>query len=369
MRSRSKTPAGSTGDDENVTGDKRQGAGRSKYRTSILEFQTAASHWRLVVLDLSLAARRLSHVTRHLMTPDTLHSTPDLSENPISASSSHQARLSVYAGFVKLSHSLFSLPLLFAGALLAGRHALTLALAGWILLAGLGARTTGMAFNRIIDRWIDAKNPRTASRALPQGTMRPVEAWLVAAAGAILYIVAAAAISPLCLTLSPIPLALFALYPYLKRFTVLSHIGLGIAWSTAPLGGWVAATDSASMTPSLLWLAAFSICWVAGFDIIYATMDEAFDRAHGLHSLPALLGSERALAVSRLLHLMAFGCLIGLWQTLGHAAGALPITAAAILFIAEHRLRDRGAAFFPVNVLIGCAVLALVATAPPGAAP
>ncbi len=303
------------------------------------------------------------------MTPDTFHFTPDISESPTSASNSHRARLSTYAGFIKLSHSLFSLPLLFAGALLAGRHSLTPAMIGWILLAGLGARTAGMACNRIIDRWIDAKNPRTASRALPQGTMRPGEAWFVTAAGAILYIVAAAAISPLCLVLSPIPLALFALYPYLKRFTALSHIGLGIAWATAPLGGWVAASNSASVTPPLLWLAAFSICWVAGFDIIYATMDEAFDCAHGLHSLPALLGSERSLAVSRLLHLTAFGCLIGLWQALGHAAGALPLAAAGILFIAEHRLRDRDTAFFPVNVLIGCAVLALVATATPGAAP
>jgi 4-hydroxybenzoate polyprenyltransferase len=325
------------------------------------------------------------------MTPDTLHLTPN---THVGATTGSPSRLSVYARFVKLSHSLFSLPLLLAGARLAGAEAISLPLIAWMLLAGLGARTTGMTLNRIADRRIDAANPRTACRALPKGTMRLGEAWAIAAVGLLLYVVAASAISPLCLRLSPIPIALFAIYPYLKRCTALSHVGLGIAWATAPLGGWVAASGTtavsapervvslphlATATAPLVWLTAFSILWVTGFDIIYATMDEAFDRSHGLHSLPARLGSRRALQVSAWLHLAAFGCLVALWLSLSaeatpgasahwlslkHPVGLVPLATAATLLVAEHRLRDRAVAFFPVNVLVGCAVLALVATAP-----
>ena len=329
------------------------------------------------------------------MVAETLHSTP---AGPISATLTRPPRLSVYVRFIKLSHGLFSLPLLFAGALLAGPQAVSWPLAAWILAAGFGARTVGMTFNRIADRRIDAANPRTACRALPTGAMRLSEAWLIAGGGLFLYVVAAAAISPLCLALSPIPIALFAVYPHLKRFTIFSHVGLGVAWATAPLGGWVAAAGTASATAPVLWLAAFSILWVAGFDIIYATMDETFDRSHGLHSLPARLGSRRALRVAALLHLAAFGCLAALWlsldaeiplrgsqwmtsaegttpgalahwRTLGHPLGLAPLAIAAALLVAEHRLRDRAVAFFPVNVLIGCAVLALVATYRAGGTP
>jgi 4-hydroxybenzoate polyprenyltransferase len=281
-------------------------------------------------------------------------------------------RLRVYAGFVKLEHTVFSLPLIFAGALLALRGWPEARPAVLILLAAIGGRVVAMGLNRLIDAGIDARNPRTKRRELPRGAMRRAEAWLIVLAAGALYVAAAASIAPVCLALSPIPVALFVGYPYLKRFTALSHLGLGLAWSMAPLGGWLAAASQVPQATAaqLLarigevgWLWLFSVLWVAGFDIIYATMDESFDREAGLYSLPAMRGRRPALRVAAGLHGMAFLSLSMLWRAQLRTPAALPwLAPVAALFIWQHAIADRhpAFAFFQVNGLLGFVVLGFV---------
>lgn len=267
-----------------------------------------------------------------------------------------------YLDFVKIEHTLFSLPVIYAGTALGSPDAVP----PWpvlllILVAASGARTAAFALNRIIDRRIDARNPRTAMRELPSGRLTPGQALAVLAAGTLVYLAAARAIAPICLALAPAPLAVFTAYPYLKRFTPLAHFGVGLALALGPAAGWFAVTLSfREMQPMLL--AGFTFFWVAGFDIIYATQDTASDRREGLHSLPAALGDERAIRVSGLLHVVAFVCLAALaWTGLNRWA-ALPFLAlTGALLALEHRLaKNIAVAFFRINAVLGFVVLAMV---------
>jgi len=272
-------------------------------------------------------------------------------------------RLKIYASFIKLEHTLFSLPLIFAGTLLALHRRPGARLSVLILFAAIGARVMAMSLNRLVDVEIDARNPRTQRRELPRGAMRRGEAWAVVIAAGLLYVAAAASLGPVCLTLSPIPVALFVGYPYLKRFTTLAHFGLGLAWSMAPLGGWLAASHSLANMSEVGWLWLFSVLWVAGFDIIYATMDEAFDRASELHSLPARLGTAAALQVASACHALAFLALVMLWRTQALSLAALAwLGAIAALFIWQHLIAERRPefAFFQLNSVIGLLVLGFV---------
>lgn len=272
------------------------------------------------------------------------------------------ARVAIYAGFVKIEHTVFSLPLIVAGALLhAGRpDGRTLLL---ILLAAAAARVVAMGLNRLIDADLDARNPRTRGRELPRGAMKRREAWAIVGIAGLVYVASAAALAPICLALSPIPVALFVGYPYLKRFTSLAHLGLGLAWSMAPLGGWLAASKSLASISEIGWLWLFSLLWVAGFDIIYATMDEAFDREAGLHSLPAALGKARALRIAAGFHALAFASLAMLWLQLGGSvAPGLWLAGIGALFIWQHAIAARKPefAFFQLNGWLGFLVLGLV---------
>ena len=222
-----------------------------------------------------------------------------------------------------------------------------------------------MGLNRLIDAKLDARNPRTQRRELPRGAIQRAEAWAIVLSAALLYFVSAAAIAPICLRLSPIPVALFVIYPYLKRFTSLSHLGLGLAWSMAPLGGWIAAGGSLARLREITWLWLFSVLWVAGFDIIYATMDEAFDRAAGLHSLPVRLGRRRALTAAAVLHGLAFLALTELWRhRLTSLSSTLWLGAIGLLLVVEHLIAERFPehAFFHVNSLLGFLVFGFVFT-------
>jgi 4-hydroxybenzoate polyprenyltransferase len=272
------------------------------------------------------------------------------------------SRVATWASFVKFEHTLFSLPLLYAGAVIGAGGLPEARTAALILGAGTGARTAAMGLNRIIDRNIDARNPRTMVRELPRGAMRLAEAWGIVIVGLLLYFGSCALLSATCLALSPIPLAAFVSYPYMKRFTPLAHYGVGLALSFAPLGGFVAVTGSTSNASAVLWLAGFTLLWVAGFDIIYATLDTDFDRAEGLRSLPARLGRERALRLAMLTHALAVGCLIMLYrEDFTGVVAVAGIVATAAVLAAEHWLAERvNLAFFQLNIIVGFLVFGLV---------
>lgn len=274
-------------------------------------------------------------------------------------------RLFRYTRFVKLEHSVFSLPVVFCGVLLGLRRWPTFRLSALLLLAAVSGRTIGMALNRLADAEVDARNPRTASRELPSKAMTQAEGWLVALIAAAAYLASAWAIAPVCFRLSPIPVILFFVYPYLKRFTVFAHLGLGLAWSMAPVGGWLAAVGSLDRLGAVLWLWLFSVCWVTGFDIIYATMDEAFDRKEGLHSLPVALGKKRALCAAAALHALAWIALFLLWFKQLHSDASLAwLLAIGGLFIWQNRVADKKPefAFFKLNGVIGFLVFGFIAS-------
>ncbi|MBL0058006.1 MAG: UbiA family prenyltransferase [Elusimicrobia bacterium] len=271
-------------------------------------------------------------------------------------------RLKTYARFLKLEHTLFSLPILFSGSLLAHEG-----LPGWrisalILLAGAGARTLALALNRLIDVRVDAKNPRTANRELVTGALSVFDAVLVALLGLAVYLWAAKAINSFCLLWSWVPVLFFVVYPMLKRFTWLCHFGLGLTWALAPLGGWFAIRPGFEGSWPAWILGLFSVFWLSGFDIIYAVMDEEFDRREGLFSLPARFGRRRALRVSGVLHVLAFLTLTGLFFfTLHGANAAFLCLSAGTLLLFEHLVVDHvDLAFFKINVVTGFVVFAMV---------
>lgn len=276
-----------------------------------------------------------------------------------------------YIRFVRIEHTLFSLPIVFSGAFLA-RSPLLVQTFLWIFLAVLGARSAGFGLNRIIDRSIDAVNPRTKDREIPSGRISVTGGWIFVVAFAVLFFVAAAKLSPVCLALAPIPLALFWFYPYLKRWTVWTHLGLGLAWGTAPLGGWIAVRPvlcPVAQVAPVLWLTLFSVFWVAGFDILYALLDEEFDREHGIYSLPAKVGAEKAVNVSAVAHGIAwiFLAILTVRYLAGPISFGLLIAAAVLLAVAQWTVRKKpltpdkiNYAFFKVNAVLSVAVLLMV---------
>jgi 4-hydroxybenzoate polyprenyltransferase len=283
-------------------------------------------------------------------------------------------RLRTYGSFVRFEHTLFSLPLILAGVFSAPGPPLSATRWALVAIAAVGARTAAMALNRLIDRRLDALNPRTQGRELPAGRMRPAEAWLLLAASGGAYLAACATLGPWFLKVAAIPLVVFTAYPYLKRFTPLCHLGVGAALALAPLAGYAAAHPDLARPGAACWLAAFALAWVTGFDIIYATLDEAFDRAHGVRSMVAWLGRGRALRVAAALHAAAFLCLIAavapLLGAAPRAAGwALPATLVALvatgvlLYLEQRWAEDVDLAFFKVNVFVGFGVLATVLAA------
>ena len=276
--------------------------------------------------------------------------------------------------FVKIEHTLFSLPVIYSGMALALRvqHEQGEAVAAWqellakgalILVAATGARTVGFALNRIIDRKIDAKNPRTAMRDLPSGRMSMNEALAVLATGVVVYLVAAAMLNPLCLMLSPIPLMVFVGYPWLKRWTSLAHFGIGLSLALGPLGAFLAIRPNMHGALPAILLSLFTWMWVSGFDIIYSTADEAFDRSEGLYSLPASLGTRRALTISAVIHVIGFALLAGLYYS-SFRGSMLALTllgvCGALLYLEQRKATDIELAFFKINAVLGFFVLAFV---------
>ena len=268
-----------------------------------------------------------------------------------------------YFNFVKIEHTLFTLPLIYSGVIIGMRESPSAIILMLILICAVGARTSAFALNRIIDRNIDFRNPRTASRELPSGRMTVREAFGVLCAGGVLYFGSAALISSFCLMLSPIPLLIFTLYPYAKRYTVFAHFGVGLGMSMAPLGGYFAASPSfGNILPAVL-LCLFTLFWGTGFDIIYATLDEEFDRNERLFSFVARFGKERALVWSAFFHLMGFACLTLLFFTTIRTWYALPFLMGTgiLLWIEQRKASNVELAFFRINAGLGFVVFAMIA--------
>jgi 4-hydroxybenzoate polyprenyltransferase len=276
-------------------------------------------------------------------------------------------RLASYANFVKVAHTVFSLPFAFVGVAAASRvRPVTPRTILLVAVAFGAARFAAMGFNRIADRRLDAANPRTARRELPQGRLTLREAWALVIVMAALFVAAASLLNPLCLALSPVALAWITLYSFSKRFTALSHLWLGLGMAIAPVGGYLAVTGSWS-TPwwLVVLLAGIVTCWGGGFDVLYSLQDEGFDREHGLHSFAVRLGPAGAIAVARALHVVAAVALV----TFGVAAGfgrwyGIGVAVAVLLLAWEHRLVRVGdysrldAAFFSMNGIISAVVMA-----------
>lgn len=265
--------------------------------------------------------------------------------------------------FIRFSHTVFALPFALGAMVVAADGFPGWRIFGLILLCMVFARTAAMTFNRVADWEIDKRNPRTAGRHKLIGKAAAIATCLVSA---LLFIVSAAFINRICLLLSPVALALVFLYSLTKRFTHAAQFFLGLALSAAPVGAWLAVTGSFAWPPIIL--AAGVLCWVAGFDMIYATQDEEADRREGLRSMVVLLGVPGALRLAGLLHLlMLIGLLaFGLSAHLGkiYFAGLLPVP---FLLLYEHRIARSldlaliNKAFFETNALIGALFVVVTA--------
>ena len=266
-----------------------------------------------------------------------------------------------WVNFVKLPHTVFALPFALVGATLASfTRSVTLSTIGWIVLAFTAARFAAMGFNRIVDRQLDARNPRTARREIPSGLLGVREATFAVGLAGFVFVFASWMLNPLCAALSPIALGWVLWYSYTKRFTHWSHVVLGVGLAIAPVGGYLAVTGEWS-TPwwMLIALAIGVSSWTAGFDILYALQDEDFDRTERLYSIPVVFGRRGALAIARGLHVLTVLSLaaVGTAVPVGslYAAG---VCVAAALLLYEHSL-VRGddlsrldAAFFTMNGVI-----------------
>jgi 4-hydroxybenzoate polyprenyltransferase len=264
---------------------------------------------------------------------------------------------------IKIEHTLFALPFAFLGALLAANGLPALRQVFWIIVAMVGARSAAMAFNRIADRNYDARNPRTATRAIPAGLLSVGFVWAFTIVAAAVFLLAAAMLNRLTLILAPVALASVLLYSLTKRWTQLSHLALGWCLSIAPTGAWIAVRGTIDSAVPLL-LSLVVLLWTAGFDVLYACQDYDFDRREGLRSIPARVGIAPALWIARGLHAGAFVALLALYlaTNLGPVAFA-GVLATGALLIYQHRLvraDDLGrlnAAFFTTNAFVSVILL------------
>ncbi|MEX2571936.1 MAG: UbiA-like polyprenyltransferase [Gemmatimonadota bacterium] len=283
-----------------------------------------------------------------------------------------RGRLVDYSNLVKLPHTVFALPFCLVGAILASYlEPVTAGDVVWILLAFTSARFSAMGFNRIADRYIDARNPRTQGRELPSGRLTVREAVLAVVVSSGVFLLSAGMLNRLCLILAPFALAWVFFYSYTKRFTRWAHLVLGFALAIAPVGAYLAIVGRWSDPwPALLTLAGAVLCWVAGFDILYSLQDEEFDRQQELHSVPAALGAARAIGVSRVLHV---GCVILFIASGLFFAGAGPLFYLGVALIAVMLLYEQSlvrpddlsridAAFFNINGAISILFFVIVLT-------
>lgn len=267
-------------------------------------------------------------------------------------------KIKTFFELIKFEHTVFALPFAYMGLWMANKSWPSWRVFLGVTIAMVSARTVGMTLNRIVDRAIDAKNPRTKKRALVTGDFSVSGAWVAVVISALVFFLAASMLNPLCFQLSPIALILLSGYHCVKRFSFLCHFALGVVLGIAPMGGWMAATGHFSWVGLLLSFAVMA--WVAGFDILYSLQDMDFDKSVELHSIPVRFGLKQSLKISSLCHAAAvlFFALFGVAAQLGilYACG---IFVTAILLKAEHSLVSDGdlsrlnTAFFTINGWVG----------------
>lgn len=274
-------------------------------------------------------------------------------------------RLRHLAELIRWEHTVFALPFAYIGVLLAAGGWPGWPVSGFVLLAMVGGRTAAMALNRYIDRFIDARNPRTAGRHIPRGLVPAWHALVLAVVSLALLAYAAWQLNETALLYLPWVVVILVGYSYTKRFTWACHLVLGASYFFVPFGGWVAVSNR--VDGPAIWLGLAAACWVAGFDIIYACQDVDWERRHGIHSIPVRFGVPRALTVSRGLHVLtvlllaAAGVLAG-WGV----AYFLGAAAVAGLLVYEHSLvspsdmTQLGKAFFTVNSILSLVFFAFV---------
>ncbi|MBL8863463.1 MAG: UbiA family prenyltransferase [Planctomycetes bacterium] len=271
-----------------------------------------------------------------------------------------------WLALVRFSHSVFALPFALCGAWLAAGGPPGWRVAVLVVLCAVAARTAAMGFNRLVDRASDAANPRTRGREIPSGKLGPGAVRALVVFASLAFVALAFALNPLAGWLSAPVLLVLLGYSYVKRVSSSAHLVLGLALSLAPLGAWVAVrgTLEPDVTP-VLWLALGVLTWVAGFDLIYACQDAAFDRASGLHSIPARFGLARALQLSGALHVVTVAALaaVGVTAELG-LAWWVALGVAALLLVWQHRivaphdLSRVDLAFFTLNGWVGVGLFA-----------
>jgi 4-hydroxybenzoate polyprenyltransferase len=270
-------------------------------------------------------------------------------------------KIKIILDMIKFEHTVFALPFAFTGALMARGGLPTWRQAFWITVAMVGARSAAMGFNRWADRRIDAENPRTRTRALPQGLLTPAQVVLFIIISSAVLVFAAYMLNPLSFYLSPVALAIVFFYSYTKRFTFFAHAFLGLAISGAPLGAWIAVTGRLDW-PALV-LGGAVLFWLVGFDVLYALQDMEFDRRAGLHSIPQRFGVRKALWISRISHavtaaaLFSLAFILGLgWPYLAGVAVVLGFLIYEQSLVRENDLSRLDMAFFNMNGYISVTV-------------
>ncbi|MGB2751173.1 MAG: UbiA-like polyprenyltransferase [Pyrinomonadaceae bacterium] len=272
-------------------------------------------------------------------------------------------KLKTTLAMIKFEHTLFALPFAFLGSILAANGLPTWRQILWITVAMVGARSAAMTFNRIIDRDIDAANPRTANRELPSGKLSLTFAWVFLYISVAVFVLAAWSLNWLTFALSPVALLFVLGYSYAKRFTVFAHLLLGAALAISPSAAWIAVRGNLMDEVPIL-LSVFVLIWTAGFDVLYACQDFEYDRKAGLRSIPARFGIKNSLWIARLFHFQAFIVLLLLWLVTGMSSIALAgVIGVGALFVYQHALLRGGnlsrmnAAFFTTNAFVSVILL------------
>jgi len=275
-------------------------------------------------------------------------------------------KIKIYLEMIKFQHSIFALPFAYLGAFLAEMKPPEPGTLFWITLAMVGARSFGMTLNRLIDTEIDRRNPRTSERALPKGLLSVSNVILFSIISMSIFLLSVYNLAPICRYLWPVVIIPFVIYPYTKRFTWLSHFVLGFCLGMAPVGAWIAVTNTFSLEPFIIGAAV--VFWVSGFDIFYAIQDIEFDRKHGLFSIPARFGINRSLKLTKVLHglsiflliLLGINLKLGLFYYIGLTVAAI-LLAYENIIIKPNDLSRLNLAFFTMNGFVSIILFCFVA--------